>query len=215
MNRHTVTILRHLTETTFVLQLERRGLPFNTGQFIVLRRPGTIVQRAYTIYSGEHDQYLEVLVREVEDGKVSPGLKKLVPGDVLEVDGPFGFFRFNPVFFPSQKFLFIASGTGISPYHSYVQTYPNLDYHLIHGVQYGREAYEHHHFDRRKITLCTSADDTGQFKGKITAYLKDYDVTENTQCFLCGNNAMIRDAFDLLTDKGIPVHHIHSEVHYQ
>jgi ferredoxin/flavodoxin---NADP+ reductase len=208
-------MLRHLSDTAFVLQLERRGLPFQTGQFVVLRRPKTIVQRAYTVYSGEREQYLEVLVREIADGKVTPGLKKLSPGDILEVDGPFGFFRFNPVFFPSQKFLFVATGTGISPYHSFIQTYPNMDYRLIHGVKYGKDAYEHHHYDPSRITLCTSEDKTGRFYGKVTDYLKDYEIAGETQCFLCGNNEMILQAYDLLVQKGVPVHNIHSEVHYQ
>jgi ferredoxin/flavodoxin---NADP+ reductase len=214
VNKHTVTMLRHLTETTFVLQLERRGLQFHTGQFVVLRRPKTIVQRAYTIYSGEKDHYVEVLVKEISEGKVTPRLRKLKAGDILELDGPFGFFRFNPHLFPMHQFLFVATGTGISPYHSFVQTYPNLEYHIIHGVRYGKEAYEHHHFDKSRITLCTSADKTGKFCGRVTDYLKTLNIPDNTLCFLCGNNAMVLEAYDLLTEKGVPVHNIYSEVHY-
>lgn len=73
---HTITEIRHLTESTFVLQLERRRLPFQTGQFVMLRRPGSIEQREYSVYSGEQDDFLEVLVREITGGRVSPGLKK-------------------------------------------------------------------------------------------------------------------------------------------
>ena len=124
---HTITEVRHLTESTFVLQVERRGLPFQTGQFVLLRRPGSIEQREYSVYSGEQDDYLEVLVREIAGGRVTPGLKKLRPGNRLEIEGPFGFFRFQPELFPVQKFIFVATGTGISPFHSFVRTYPGLD----------------------------------------------------------------------------------------
>jgi ferredoxin/flavodoxin---NADP+ reductase len=75
------------------------------------------------------------LVREIEGGKVSGRLKKLKPGTEIEVEGPFGFFKFDPEKFASQKFLFVATGTGISPFHSFVRTFPELDYQLVHGVR--------------------------------------------------------------------------------
>lgn len=206
--------MRHLTESTFVLQMERNGLPFQTGQFVIIRRPGTIEQREYSVYSGEQNNFLEVLVREVNDGKVTPRLKKIQPGDELEVDGPFGFFRFQPEMFPSKKFLFVATGTGISPFHSFVKTYPELDYRLIHGVRYGEEAYEHHHFKKEKITLCTSGDNSGDFNGRVTDYLAGSKTDKETQCFLCGNSEMIHEAFDILTGKGIPVQNIYTEVYF-
>ncbi|HDR52395.1 MAG TPA: oxidoreductase [Mariniphaga anaerophila] len=214
MKKYTITAVRHLTESTFVLQLERNGLPFQTGQFVILRRPGTIDQREYTVYSGEQEDVLEVLVREVSDGKVTPELKKLQPGEEMEVDGPFGFFRFQPTMFPTQKFLFVATGTGISPFHSFVKTYPKLDYRLIHGVRYSEEAYEHNHFEKDKITLCTTGDKNGDFNGRVTDYLFTLKLDTDTQCFLCGNSEMIHEAFDILTGKGIPVQNIYTEVYF-
>lgn len=214
LKKHIITGVRHLTDSTFVLQLERNGLPFQTGQFVILRRPGTIDQREYTVYSGEKENVLEVLVREVADGKITPLLKKMQPGVELEVDGPFGFFRFQPSMFTSKKFLFVATGTGISPFHSFVKTYPELDYKLIHGVRFGEEAYEHSHFDKEKITLCTSGDNTGEFNGRVTDYLAGMKPDKNTQCFLCGNSKMIHEAFDILISKGIPVQNIYTEVYF-
>jgi len=194
--------------------MERNNLPFQTGQFVILCRPGTIEQREYSVYSGENDEYVEVLVREVANGKVTPRLKKMQPGDDLEVDGPFGFFRFQPAMFPTQKFLFVATGTGISPFHSFIKTYPDLSYKLVHGVRYGEEAYEHGHFDKEKITLCTTGDDAGDFNGRVTDYLFTQKLDNDTQCFLCGNSEMIHEAFDLLTGKGIPVQNIYTEVYF-
>ncbi|SHI30131.1 ferredoxin--NADP+ reductase [Tangfeifania diversioriginum] len=214
MKLHQITAVRQLTDSTFVLQLERKELPFHTGQFVILRRPGTIEQREYTVYSGAKDNFLEVLVREVTEGKVTPRLKKMQPGDQLEVDGPFGFFRFNPKMFPSQKFLFVATGTGISPFHSFVKTYPSLDYHLVHGVRFGEEAYEHHDFNKQNITLCTTGDKTGNFMGRVTQFLATQKLESDTQCFLCGNSEMIQEAFDILTEKGIEVQNIYTEVYF-
>ncbi|MFW6290357.1 MAG: FAD-binding oxidoreductase [Mariniphaga sp.] len=214
MDIHKVVALRPLTEHTFILQLERRDFAFQTGQFIVLRRPGTIDQREYTIYNGENEDVLEVLVREVDDGKVTPRLKKLIPGDTVEVDGPFGFFRFHPKMFTVQDFLFVATGTGISPFHSFVRTFPKLNYRLIHGVRYRNEAYEHEHFERERVILCTTGDRNGHFNGRVTEYLKGQDINPDTQCFLCGNSEMIQESFDILTGKGVPVQNIYTEVYF-
>ncbi len=181
---------------------------------MILKIPGSAEKREYSVYSGENDDYIEVLVREVEGGKVSGRLKKLKPGTEIEVEGPFGFFKFNPEKFASQNFLFVATGTGISPFHSFVKTYTSLDYKLIHGVRYSEEAYDHADFDSEKIILCTSGDANGNFHGRVTDYLNTKEIDSGTHCFLCGNNEMISDVFDVLTVKGIPVSSIYTEVYF-
>ncbi|MEZ5106780.1 MAG: FAD-binding oxidoreductase [Draconibacterium sp.] len=214
MGKHKIITVRHLTDSAFVVRLERNGLVFQTGQFIILKYGNSVDQREYSVYSGENDDFLEVLVREVEGGKISGKLKQLKPGDELDITGPYGFFKFNPEQFGSKKFLFIATGTGISPFHSFIKTYPELDYRLIHGVRYGEEAYEHCDFEKEKITLCTSGESNGDFYGRLTDYLYTQKPDADTNCFLCGNSEMIYEVFDILTGKGVPVSNIYSEVYF-
>jgi ferredoxin-NADP reductase len=187
---------------------------FQTGQFVILKIPGSSEKREYSVYSGENDDFLEVLVREIEGGKVSGRLKKMKPGAEIEVEGPFGFFKFNPEKFASQKFLFVATGTGISPFHSFVRTYRDLDYQLVHGVRYKEESYEHADYHSEKVTLCLSGDETSDFNGRVTDYLITQKIGSETNCFLCGNSEMIYEVFDILTGKGIPVSNIYSEVYF-
>lgn len=187
---------------------------FQTGQFVMLKIPGSAERREYSVYSGENDNFLEVLVREIEGGKVSGRLKKLKPGAEIEVDGPFGFFKFNPEKFASQKFLFVATGTGISPFHSFVRTFPALDYQLVHGVRLSEEAYEHADYQKERVVLCLSGDDGGDFYGRVTDFLFTQKIDRETNCFLCGNSEMIYEVFDILTGKGIPVANIYSEVYF-
>jgi ferredoxin-NADP reductase len=130
------------------------------------------------------------------------------------VDGPFGFFKFNPANFASSKFLFIATGTGISPFHSFVKTFPELDYQLIHGVRFKDEAYEHFDFDTKRVALCLSGEEGGDFYGRVTDYLFTQKIDVETNCFLCGNSEMIYEAFDILIGKGIPASYIYSEVYF-
>jgi len=168
----------------------------------MLKIPGSLENREYSVYSGENDDFLEVLVREIEGGKVSVRLKKLKSGAEIDVNGPFGFFKFNPEKYSSKKFLFVATGTGISPFHSFVRTFPELDYQLVHGVRYKEEAYGHADYQSENVTLCLSGVETGDFYGR------------ETNCFLCGNSEMIYEVFDILTGKGIPVSNIYSEVYF-
>ena len=110
---------------------------------------GELDQREYSVYNSEKDDYLEILVREVLDGKVSLQLKQCKPGQLLQVNGPFGSFGLEPFDMFSRKLVFIASGTGISPFHSFVKSYPGINYILIHGVRYKNEAYERNDYDSR------------------------------------------------------------------
>ena len=214
MKKHKVILIRNLTDSTFVIRLELLDFQFQTGQFVILKIPGSAEKREYSVYSGENDDFLEVLVREIEEGKVSGRLKKLKPGTEIEVEGPFGFFKFNPEKFASQKFLFVATGTGISPFHSFVRTFTELDYQLIHGVRLKLEAYEHADYQKEKVTLCLSGEETGDFYGRVTDYLFTQKIDRETNCFLCGNSEMIYEVFDILTGKGIPVSNIYSEVYF-
>jgi ferredoxin/flavodoxin---NADP+ reductase len=214
LKKHKVILIRNLTDSTFVIRLERMNFQFQTGQFVILKIPGSAEKREYSVYSGENDDFLEVLVREIEGGKVSGRLKKLKPGTEIEVEGPFGFFKFDPEKFASQKFLFVATGTGISPFHSFVRTFPELDYQLIHGVRLKEEAYEHGDYQKEKVTLCLSGEEDDDFYGRVTDYLFTQKIDRETNCFLCGNSEMIYEVFDILTGKGIPVSNIYSEVYF-
>jgi len=214
LKKHKVISIRNLTDTTFVIRFERNNLQFQSGQFIVLKNPGTSEKREYSVYCGENDDYLEVLVREIEGGKVSGRLKRLKAGTEIEVEGPFGFFKFNPEKFSFHKFLFIASGTGISPFHSFIRTFPWLDYQLVHGVRLKEEAYEHADYENDKVVLCLSGVEVGEFNGRVTDYLFTQKIDRETNCFLCGNSEMIYEAFDILTGKGVPVSNIFSEVYF-
>lgn len=214
MIAHRISAVRELTDSAYVIRLERRDLQFRTGQFIVLKDPRSGQKREYSVYSGEHDDYLEVLIREVPDGKVSVRLRKLSPGNSLEVEGPYGFFHLHPEMALSGTRLFIATGTGISPFHSFARTYPENDFRLIHGVRKLEEFYDSADFDRSKVTVCTSGESTGDYFGRVTGYLSAVSLYPATHCYLCGNSRMISEVFDILTSKGIPTSQIYSEVYF-
>ncbi len=211
---HKLIGIQNLTDSTYILQIEKKNMVFEAGQHILLGRQNDHDQREYSIYSGVDDEYLEVLIKEVTDGKVSKHLKNLAPGDMLNVEGPLGFFGLNKEKIDTSKFLFIASGTGIAPFHSMVKSYPNLNYTVLHGIRTAEEAYGKDSYQTDRYIMSTSRDTTGNFNGRVTDYIKQNKFDEDTICYFCGNFKMIREAMDLLEKKGIPGNQLHAEVYF-
>lgn len=212
--QYTIREVRYLTETTFVLQFNRNGMEFKPGQHLTLGVAGDTQLREYSIYSPNNVDYLEVLIREVEEGVVSKRLKKMQPGMVVNVEGPFGFFTLDEEKLKSHKVLFIATGTGIAPFHSMVKSLPEFDYKILHGIRYGEERYEAREYPEGKYIACTSRDLEGNFHGRVTDYLNQNDVDSNTLVYLCGNYEMIHAVYDILTNKGMSPDNIRTEVYF-
>jgi ferredoxin--NADP+ reductase/benzoate/toluate 1,2-dioxygenase reductase subunit len=192
---------------------------------------GAIEMREYSIYSSVEDDRLEILVREVEHGHVSRDLRRLQPGDEVEVAGPFGFFVIDENHVATRSFLFVATGTGISPFHSFVTSHPGLDYRLIHGVRTPDELYDHERFDEARCVSCISrlpeevsrrneavgrSGETGEvwYPGRVTDYLREHPTDAGTLCYLCGNCDMIYEVFDILKAQGVEPDQLFAEVYF-
>lgn len=198
----------------FLLTFERAGLAFQTGQYLSLGIPGHREQREYSIYSGEDEPHLTVLIKEVAEGLVSRRLAALKPGDTLHVDGPFGYFTLEAARKTGAPLLFVATGTGISPFHSFVTTHPDLDYTLLHGVRHRSDLALEEGFPEAKVVSCVSREAGGVIHGRVTDALKARVVAPDTHAFLCGNCDMIYEVFDLLRASGVSSDRIYTEVYF-
>jgi ferredoxin/flavodoxin---NADP+ reductase len=255
---HKVISVKDITPTVFVVRLTRNNLAFKTGQHINVGPADSGYTREYSIYSGEEEDFLEILVKEVLDGWVSPQLHQLKPGDQVMVEPPLGYF-YLPKPLPTEmvqtnqmltdkvhdqipaekmptenkpaekvptekrltdktpgdkKFLFVATGTGIAPYHSFLKTHPHLDYHLIHGITDAAEACEKTFYNPQRLTLCTTQKQDGDYHGRVTQWLQQNDLSPYQHIYLCGNRNMINDTFTLLKEKGFPMENIHAEAYF-
>jgi ferredoxin--NADP+ reductase/benzoate/toluate 1,2-dioxygenase reductase subunit len=204
--------VRALTGSTAVVRFERGELMFESGQYLRLGVDGDPEIRDYSIYSGTDAPYVEVLVRRIEDGLVSRQLVDLSPGDAISVEGPYGHFTLSDEMM-QKPLLFIATGTGISPFRSFVESRAGLDYRLIHGTALLEEAYEADRFGDRYVH-CVSREAGGAFSGRVIEWLRTQTIDSSTEAFLCGNCDMIYDAFDLLQELGLPAPQIHTEVYF-
>ena len=230
--RHAVLALRDLSESAYVLRIERKGLDFEPGQYIHVGPLPGIDRREYSVYSAPGDDFLEILVKEVPQGVVSPGLRRLTAGEYVDVEGPFGFFRIEEGDL-AAPFLFIATGTGISPFHCHTRSRPQLDYTLIHGVRSVTELYDHGAYDAGRLVSCISRPEGApagtapastpsaphpaaarNFRGRVTDWLRENPAPEHCMAYLCGSCDMIYEVYDILGAQGLSSDRIHAEVYF-
>jgi ferredoxin-NADP reductase len=114
----TVTEVTTETPTTVSFGVDA-SMDFQPGQFVLLRPNTSLPWRAYS-FSRAPGQPLRLTVRRVENGKVSTHLTtQLMTGDRLEVKGPYGQFVIPAIV---TRGLFIAGGSGITPFLSWLHT---------------------------------------------------------------------------------------------
>jgi ferredoxin-NADP reductase len=212
--KHTVLDIINITPETFILRLQKDGFHFEPGQYVILRMPDELKGREYSVFSGTSDDTLDFLVREIPAGEFSRYLRHLPPGAQIDVEGPKGYFLLDQRSRAGAPIMLIATGTGISPFHSFVRSYPSLDYQLLHGVKFADEAYGRESFDPARTVICSSSIDDGDYFGRVTLYLQEHPVAKNTICYLCGNSAMINEVTDILEGYGLPPENIRTEVFF-
>jgi ferredoxin/flavodoxin---NADP+ reductase len=207
---------RDISQSTFILRLSRENLSFVPGQWINLGPVGRREQREYSIYSSPSDEYLEVLVKEIPDGLVSPALRRCRPDDRVEVEGPHGAFTLVEGARETPRFLFCATGTGVSPFHCFARTIPGLQYRLLHGLRTREDFRETREFASERYLPCVSRGPAGggASPGRLTAVLKREPIDPSTYCYLCGNSDMIYEVYGILKDQGVPRDRIFAEVYF-
>lgn len=206
--------IRALSANCFRLRVERKGFVFTSGQCVNIGLPKSGVNREYSTYSGEQEkEHMDFLIRRVEGGSVSPAITQLKSGDFVEIHGAYGSFTLPPDF-PKRAFTFIATGTGIAPFHSFVQSHPGLDYRILHGIREKEEMYEIADYEKGRYTACVSRTLGGDFHGRVTDYLKQNPVDPSRTYFLCGNRAMINEVYDLLRSQGVNGDRLFTEVFF-
>lgn len=203
INACRVIKIRFLTKSTYSLVLERNNFEFIPGQCVNLGLVGSGINREYSSYSSVHDKKkLEFLIKIVEGGAVSTALSKLSKGDLVQIDGAYGKFILRDPHDLEKKRIFVGTGTGIAPFHSFAVSYPKLNYQVIHGIRSRDEEYDVNDYGNRYIG-CTSRDKTGDFVGRVTDYLKSKPIDLTADYYLCGNSDMINDVYDILSGAGV------------
>jgi NAD(P)H-flavin reductase len=172
---------------------------------------GKHITRAYSIASPLNGNRFELCLNEVKDGRFSPHLFSMQPGDTVKMAGPLGTFVPRS---PLSDSIFVAVGTGIAPFRAMLLT-PSLfeagrNIELIfgaryeHGLLYSDEfeslAAKHPNF-RFTPTVTRPADKWTGRTGRVQPHLlesvgdrRDLDV------YVCGMKEMVDDVRRLLKE---------------
>jgi len=214
MNTYPLVDIEHLSKHTFRIRIDRPDIDIISGQCFNIGLPALQTNREYSIYSSANSKYLDFLIRAVEGGRISSALQKLKPGDLIEVDGAYGEFCLKNPLNSDQKYLFIATGTGIAPFHSFIETWPNIDYTLLHGVRHSDECYHANEYKKESYIPCISKPADGSKGARVTDYLSNNKLPLNIQIYICGNRNMIVDTFEILHSQGVSSDNITTEVFF-
>lgn len=138
------------TVRTFRFRFPGEGFSFQAGQFCMVEVPAgnKIKKKAYSIASSPHEgNYLDLCIKLVEGGLATNWFWTLKEGAEVRVGGPYGNFVLpDPI---EQDLVFVATGTGLSPFRSMIHEIynqnPNFEREicLIHGVRYNDEILYH------------------------------------------------------------------------
>lgn len=218
MNRyHSVVSVEFLSNDVFEFVVQRDGLEFTAGDCIAIHDRDEVVSRPYSIASGINDDYLRFVIRRMPDGVVTEYLCQLQPGDTVRIDPPFGWFRPGSARAEGAPFAFIATGTGIAPFLSYLHSVPELPPVLcLWGVRHQRDAIAEDFLRSRcPFQLAVSQEEAnGHHRGRVTDLLGMLPLTANIHVYLCGLDAMIDDVSEWLENKGVDFARIHREVFF-
>lgn len=220
-----VTKIQHWTDALFSLTVHAPIAPYTAGQFtkLGLEIDGERVQRAYSYVNAPTSPDLEFYLVEVPEGKLSPRLHAMKPGDeiMLVKDGA-GFFVLEEV--PDcQTLWMLSTGTAIGPYLSILQQGDNLarfqEIVLVHAVRYAddlsylplmQELQARYEGKLRIQTVVSRETAPGSLHGRIPALIDSGELEasvglsmtpETSHVMLCGNPQMVRDTTQLLKEK--------------
>lgn len=216
--------VKNWTDALFSLRVNAPIDPFVAGQFakLALEIDGERVQRAYSYVNAPKDDLLEFYLVTVPDGKLSPHLQALRPGDTLMVTKEAaGFFVLDEV--PDCKTLWmLATGTAIGPYLSMLQQGDGVDRFenivLVHAARYAADLsflplmqqLQQRYPGRLHIQTVVSREAVaGSLTGRVPALIESGELeratglrldADSSHVMLCGNPQMVRDTQQLLKE---------------
>ncbi|QDV24116.1 ferredoxin--NADP reductase [Aureliella helgolandensis] len=201
---------------------------FEPGQFLQLgmEQPDGHLHRPYSVAS-PHGELLDFFIVVVPDGRLTPQLWKLEPGNSVDVSKrAAGSFTLSHC--PDAKDLWlISTGTGLAPYIAMLRTelpwqrYDRIT--VVHGVRYAADlAYQPElaqftatYGDRFHHIPVVSREAAPQaLPGRITTCIVNGSLeeraatrfTKDSCIMMCGNPDMLQEMENILGERGLRKH---------
>ena len=201
---------KEIANKVFVIEFKRE-FDFNPGQIIGITMSPDDKPRLYSICSGNNDKHISILANVKEDGKLTPPLAAANIGDKIWITKVHGKFVFN-----NEPAWWIATGTGIAPFHSMFKSGQN-PLKLIQGGRLKSDMYFSDEFKAMNDYVRCASQDTGDglFEGRLTKYLNELeDIPTNINYYLCGSTNMVMDVRNLLITRGVGFDKVITEIYF-
>ncbi len=217
------------------VQALEEPFPFAPGQYATLglMGPEKLIQRPMSISSSADDlSEYEFFIRLVESGGLTPLLWQRSVGDPINIKGAKGKFLLQD---DGRTCLFVASGTGLAPFISMIETLrargQARDVVLLHGVSYDydlawraelTELATGGGFPLRYVGTISRPQASMNWlglSGRVEAILADQlDIhgltAENTTIYLCGNPDMVSAVEEIATERGFAPEQVRKELYW-
>ncbi len=191
------------------------SLDFQPGQFVSFQEAieGKQITRAYSLASAPTgSNRFELCLNRVEGGRLSPYLFAMHPGDVIEMSAPLGTFTLRQ---PARDSILIATGTGITPFRSFLQAYlpqgaPHFtllfgvrhESHILYRAEFEAMAQRHPQF-RFWPTLSRPGQAWTGRAGHVQTHLSEaIGGRQDLDIYLCGLKQMVDDVRGMLKEMG-------------
>ena len=209
--------------------------PFEPGQYATLGLMGAekLIQRPMSVSSSADDlSEYEFFIRLVQGGGFTPLLWERSVGDPINIKGPKGKFLLQD---DGRRALFVASGTGLAPFISMIETLRDRnqtrDVVLLHGVSYDNdlawrqqltELEQGGAFPLRYVGTISRPQAcpewtgcTGRVEAIIESQLDEHGLTpETATIYLCGNPDMITAVEEIAAARGFPPEQVRKELYW-
>lgn len=204
---------RRIAEGAHLLALDR-PFDFVPGQVVGLAAAEGDTPRLYSIASGTAQPEIEILFDVAPEGRLTPALARLAPGDTVRCSRPFGAFRSAP-----GPGFWICTGTGLAPFLSMYRSGASEGKTLIHGSRSPEGFFFQDELaaamGERYVRCCSRVAAPGLYHGRLTSYLESRPaLPSQAEYMLCGHSEMIAAVREILLARGVPFDRVLSEVYF-
>ncbi|MES1261478.1 MAG: FAD-binding oxidoreductase [Acidobacteriota bacterium] len=189
---------------------------FVPGQFLSLTQQigEDEITRAYSIASPPDGRRFAFCANLVPDGRFSPFLFNLHPGDEITFRGPYGAFILRR---PVSDSIMVATGTGIAPFRSMLiaklREHADRQFTLIFGVRHEEGLLYHAEFlelardcpnFHYRPTLTRPAEAWSGLTGRVQAHTLDaLGDRRDVDVYICGLREMVDELRARLKEAGL------------
>lgn len=210
---HKVSSVSEIVPGYFTLEFERK-YDFVPGQVVAIALNDHDDPRLYSIASDNRKDTMRILFDVFPQGLLTPPLSTLKAGDKLLVSEPFG--KFTP---STKAEWWIATGTGIAPFVSMVESGVDIPKKLLHGSRtlnhfLFQDIFKAHVGDNY-LRFCTKEKGDGAIEGRLTNWLEaQTELPKDVNYLLCGNPEMVVEVRDIILSKGVAFENIMAEIYF-